>query len=771
MSPAEPQSGDDAPLWIGEWLVDPRADELRQDGRTIKLEPLRMRLLMALARRPGQVVLSNELLDTVWKGAIVTPSSLYQSVAQLRQHLGDDPATPTYIETVPRKGYRLIGRVRPALDVAPSAAQSTVAQSDFRSPSPASAPPSAAHPVEPAPSIIAAGNHPLRNRRLLLAGLAAGPAVVGGALWYRNRPPPVPDRIAVLPFTDRSAANIDGALAYGLTADVIRELGRHSLIEVLTLDAVQRLGTPPDLAAAAYRLLSAAYVLTGALTRTGEQVRLATRLIALPREQERDHQSFESPMDGMASVPPAVAQSVFKALDLAPLPRSNKPAPTAAYEMYVLGIDAIRAKTPESTERARQYFQRGIEIDPLFARNYSALGSSWIVLYEFGGGRVDRKEAFARSEALHSRALKLDPNLVEARLGLANVAREYRRYDEARRTYDAVIAEQPSNAQAHFGLALTEEDDGWPARAAAHYERAASLDPTHFLIPLRAGLVLMYAGRMPEARVRFERSIALDGSRANGYYSMGILHWMQGRLDQSVAAYREAFKRSEQLVYVWADYAFVCVDLGLFDEARRAFGRANALLKSPNTLEIEAAYVWLAEGAVPPAPAVLNQTLAPQAPLIRLLILAMAGNRPSVSEVATLDQEPTGESARQASFYEVVKGFYPTLEIATLYAVAGAADRAAPLIDEAERTVEQYAQHGVSVPGLDFHRARIAGLRGDPARTLAALQRAVDAGWRRAWRLRLDPAFATLKHDTRFTALVARIETDLAGQQSRVGRK
>ena len=94
----------DAPVMIGEWRVDPRADEIESGGRVIKLEPLRMRLLMALAERAGEVVLSNELLDTVWKGVIVTPGSLYQSVAQLRQLLGDSAAEPRYIVTVPRKG-------------------------------------------------------------------------------------------------------------------------------------------------------------------------------------------------------------------------------------------------------------------------------------------------------------------------------------------------------------------------------------------------------------------------------------------------------------------------------------------------------------------------------------------------------------------------------------------------------------------------------------------------------------------------------------------
>ena len=140
-------------------------------------------------------------------------------------------------------------------------------------------------------------------------------------------------------------------------------------------------------------------------------------------------------------------------------------------------------------------------------------------------------------------------------------------------SYEAVIQTHPNNIQARFGLGFTEEVDGWPSRAVVQYERAAALDPTHFLIPIRAGLALMYLGRLGEAEARFKRSIGLDSARPNGFYSLGILNWLRGRLDESVAAYREALKRSEQLSYVWTDYAFVCIDLGLYDEARRGFER------------------------------------------------------------------------------------------------------------------------------------------------------------------------------------------------------
>ena len=117
---------------------------------------------------------------------------------------------------------------------------------------------------------------------------------------------------------------------------------------------------------------------------------------------------------------------------------------------------------------------------------------------------------------------------------------------------------------------------------------------------MRAGLSLMYLGRLGEAEARFKRSIELDSARPNGFYSLGILNWLRGRLDESVAAYRDALKRGEQASYIWADYAFVCTDLGLYEEAQRSFERTATLLRAPNAAPVNAAFVWVAQGATQP---------------------------------------------------------------------------------------------------------------------------------------------------------------------------
>ena len=93
---------------LGPWQVNVSLDEVAGQGQVHKLEPRAMRLLVVLAQAGGDVVLADALLAAVWPGLIVTPSSLYAAVAQLRKVLGTE-----HIGTVARKGYRLVTPVAP----------------------------------------------------------------------------------------------------------------------------------------------------------------------------------------------------------------------------------------------------------------------------------------------------------------------------------------------------------------------------------------------------------------------------------------------------------------------------------------------------------------------------------------------------------------------------------------------------------------------------------------------------------------------------------
>ena len=107
-----------AAIAFGPFVFDPDSQMLKKDGAELPLPPRVTGVLEVLLRRPGDVVPRQELMDSVWKDAFVTDTSLAEAVSVLRQTLGDDPQSPSYIQTLHRRGYRwvapLVERTEPS---------------------------------------------------------------------------------------------------------------------------------------------------------------------------------------------------------------------------------------------------------------------------------------------------------------------------------------------------------------------------------------------------------------------------------------------------------------------------------------------------------------------------------------------------------------------------------------------------------------------------------------------------------------------------------
>jgi DNA-binding winged helix-turn-helix (wHTH) protein/Tol biopolymer transport system component len=101
-------------LQIGDWRIDPATGVVSRHDTVRRLRPQVVDVLLALASRPSEVVSKQELLDSAWKGRFVSESPLTTTIAELREALEDDAKEPRYIQTVPKRGYRLIAPVRDA---------------------------------------------------------------------------------------------------------------------------------------------------------------------------------------------------------------------------------------------------------------------------------------------------------------------------------------------------------------------------------------------------------------------------------------------------------------------------------------------------------------------------------------------------------------------------------------------------------------------------------------------------------------------------------
>ena len=96
---------------LGEWLVEPSLNKLSRSGQTVQLRPKLMDVLAFLASRSGGVVSQEEILESVWAREFIAESALTRTIAELRKTLGDDAGEPRFIETISKRGYRLIARV------------------------------------------------------------------------------------------------------------------------------------------------------------------------------------------------------------------------------------------------------------------------------------------------------------------------------------------------------------------------------------------------------------------------------------------------------------------------------------------------------------------------------------------------------------------------------------------------------------------------------------------------------------------------------------
>jgi TolB-like protein/DNA-binding winged helix-turn-helix (wHTH) protein len=270
-----------------------------------------MRLLLCLAEHTGEVVSIDDLLNQVWSGVFVNQDSVYQAVTSLRRLLGDDPKQPTYIETVPRFGYRLVAPVRPWADQTITQTGSFWASAGER-PTSATTPRATSGPRLRAVFAWAAGA--AVSLALVVAFLFHGkvansnhPASPGSASQTQKS-------IAVLPFLDLTDEMNQEPFADGMTEELIDKLSKIPGLRVpAPTSSFYFKGKHITLGEIA-KTLGVAYVLDGSVRKSGARLRVAARLIRVENGYIVWAESYDRPFDDILMVQDDIAGEVTKAL-------------------------------------------------------------------------------------------------------------------------------------------------------------------------------------------------------------------------------------------------------------------------------------------------------------------------------------------------------------------------------------------------------------------------------------------------------------------------
>ena len=280
-----------------------------------------MRLLLCLAEHAGDVVSIDDLLKQVWSDVVVSPDSVYQAVASLRRQLGDDPKQPTYIETVPRLGYRMVATVSPWAD-----------QSSEQTNAPTGS--SRAAATTAVPDLQKKSGARLRAGFAWAAGAALCLALVvaflfrGKVVEDNHAPisviaPQLQNSIAVLPFLDLTDEMNQEPFADGMTEELIDKLSKIPGLRVPPPTSSfyfksklwpRSHGTPQITIAEIAKQLGVAYVLDGSVRKSGAKVRVDARLIRADSGYVVWSETYDRPFNDIVMVQDDIAGEVTKAL-------------------------------------------------------------------------------------------------------------------------------------------------------------------------------------------------------------------------------------------------------------------------------------------------------------------------------------------------------------------------------------------------------------------------------------------------------------------------
>lgn len=522
-------------FYIGDSLVQPRLNIIHGQGKSTRVKPRSMAVLLCLADADGDVVDKNDLMDAVWGQSIVTDDVLTQSIVELRKAFDDHANHPKVIETIRKVGFRLMPAVTSADAKSPSSFFSELKRRKVVGVAAAYFVvgwflieiASIMFPTFEAPdwtmkvfSLIVIMGFPLaliftwafevtpdgirRERHLtpehrvsrpailgasgmvLILAIAATAYVLGWRLPGLDTAQPDPS-VAVLPFVNLSDAPGTDYFSDGLSEEILNTL---ALIPGLRVPARTSSfafrGRDEDVRVIG-RSLDVANVLEGSVRRSGQHIRVSAKLIDVRTGYQIWTRTYDRQLADVFVVQTDIARSIVDALSVT-LGHEDKnllQAGTAnanAYELYMLGRHHLETELGDWIVDARQAFGKAIVVDPQFARALAGLADTYLVYRETPGSFLQGdttpfNKALVEAERAINRALELEPALADPYISRAAVAAARSDWVSEERDLRTAIDLNPALVRAYLGLGANLLAQGQPEDAQHEFVKAASLDP------------------------------------------------------------------------------------------------------------------------------------------------------------------------------------------------------------------------------------------------------------------------------------------------------
>jgi TolB-like protein len=358
-------------------------------------------------------------------------------------------------------------------------------------------------------------------------------------------PPPKPAAqsrdatIAILPFANLDPEPEQQYFSDGLTEELIHALTRIPELRVMAWNTASHFREEEDIGNIRTRL-GVAYVLRGAVRRTGQRLRVTAQLIETATGQYLWSETYNREVLDVFTIQEQIATMIVNALQLRlgdaaraclnGQPQSN----IECYNLCLKGRFHTNERTAEGLRRAAICFHQAVAIDGSSALAYAGLADSYTMLADYGFVRP--VEAMEIGKTAAEKAIGFDPNSAEGHTSLAWIRSHYDwRWAEAGRLYRRAIELNPGYAIARHWystdyLALLGRFD----EAMPEIEIAMELDPLSMIIRECRAYLLMLARRYDDSIAEYSEFLELDPSFYRAYTGLGRAYIQVGRYSDAI---------------------------------------------------------------------------------------------------------------------------------------------------------------------------------------------------------------------------------------------
>ena len=299
--------------------------------------------------------------------------------------------------------------------------------------------------AEPGGSVQNRGPSP-QKRVWLAAGIVGVVAVAGALGWWRVQHQNALIPVAVLPLINLNQDPATDYFADGLTGEIIRNL---SIIDGLTVRSESSsfaFKGKPRKAREAGKELEADYLVEGAVLRSGQQLRINVQLVRASDDSPLWSDRYDRELKDIFAIQDDISRSIVNNLRLK-LGRGRRryETNTEAYDLY-LRARAWRGRVIESDQRI-SLFEEAIQKDPTFAPAYAGLAVAYVV--RSGNANFDAPEEVAKLHAAAQKAVELDPLSAESYEALGAAYAREAQWEHAEKSFRRAMEIQPSRAASH----------------------------------------------------------------------------------------------------------------------------------------------------------------------------------------------------------------------------------------------------------------------------------------------------------------------------------